>query len=324
MLTLPGVLAVLTPVIVCMVALLCDRAFGEPRHHPLATFGQLADRLERKLNQGSRKSRKKWFGGFAVALLVALPGLCVYWAQSRISGSVAGVLFDILVLTVVIGWRSMKEHAGDVAGALDCGDLVQARQKLSLIVSRETGGMKADEIPGPIIESVLENGNDCLFASLFWYAVLGPAGALAHRLSNTLDAMWGYKTERFADFGWAAARLDDLLGWIPARLTALCYASSGSFRHAMRAARSQAGKHKSPNGGLVMAAGAGALHITVGGAAVYHGLREDKPVLGVGEAATPADIVRAIRLIERSIALWLAVYVCVLMIPSLLVVLWAP
>ncbi len=312
MLTLSAVWTVLTPVIVCAAALLCDRAFGEPRHHPLAAFGQLANRLERRLNQDSRKSRKRRLGGFAVALLVAVPGLCVYWVQSRIPGLVPGALFDILVLTIVIGWRSMKEHAGDVAGALDAGNLAQAREKLSRIVSRETGDMKADEIPGPVIESLLENGNDCLFASLFWYAVLGPAGAVAHRLSNTLDAMWGYKTERFVDFGCVAARLDDLLGWIPARLTALCYALSGAFRHAIRAARNQAGKHKSPNGGLVMAAGAGALNITIGGPAVYRGLREDKIVLGAGEVATPADIARAVRLIERSAIMWLAGYAGIL------------
>lgn len=312
MLTLPGVLTVLTPVIVCMAALLCDRALGEPRHHPLAAFGQLANRLERKLNHGSQKSPKKWLGGFAVALLVAVPGLCVYLVQSRIPGLVPGALFDILILTVVIGWRSMKEHAGDVSGALDSGNLPQAREKLSRIVSRETGDMKASRITGSVIESLLENGNDCLFASLFWYAVLGPAGAVAHRLSNTLDAMWGYKTERFVDFGCVAARLDDLLGWIPARLTALCYALSGSFRHAMRAARNQAGKHKSPNGGLVMAAGAGALNITIGGPAVYRGVLEDKIVLGAGEAAAPADIPRAIRLIERGLALWLAGYAGIL------------
>jgi len=317
-LTLSVVLTVLTPAIVCAVALLCDRAFGEPRHHPLVAFGQLATWLEQRLNRGSRKSRKRWLGGFATTLLVALPGLCVYLLQSRISGSIAGTLFDILVLTMVIGWRSMKEHASHVASALACGSLSQARQKLSLIVSRETFDLEMDEIPGPVIESLLENGNDCLFASLFWYAVLGPAGAIMHRLSNTLDAMWGYKTQRFADFGCAAARLDDLLGWAPARITALCYALSGSFRHAMQAASNQAGKHKSPNGGLVMAAGAGALDITIGGAAVYHGLREDKIVLGVGEAATPADIARATRLIEKSVVLWLAGYVCVLTIPSLI------
>ena len=315
-------LTVLTPVIVCMAALLCDRALGEPRHHPLVAFGHVANRLERKLNHGSQKSPKKWLGGFAVALLVAVPGLCVYLAQSRIPGSVPGALFDILVLTVVIGWRSMKEHADDVSGALDSGNLPLAREKLSRIVTRETGGMKTGKITGSVIESLLENGNDCLFASLFWYAVLGPAGAVAHRLSNTLDAMWGYKTERFVDFGYVAARLDDLLGWIPARLTALCYALSGSFRHAMRAARKQVGKHKSPNAGLVMAAGTGALNITIGGPAVYCGVLEDKIVLGVGESAAPVDISRATRLIERSIALWLVGYACVLVIPSLMAALW--
>ncbi len=311
MLTLSSVLGIFTPVIVCTAALLCDRALGEPRYHPLVAFGHTANWLEHKLNQDSPKLLKKWLGGFAVAVLVALPASGVYLLQSRIPGAVAGALFDIFVLTVVIGWRSMQEHAADVSGALAAGNLAQAREKLSRIVTRETAQMEAEKIPGPVIESLLENGNDCLFASLFWYAVLGPAGAVAHRLSNTLDAMWGYKTQRFVDFGYVAARLDDGLGWIPARFTALCYALSGSFRHAMQAASAQAGKHKSPNGGLVMAAGAGALGITIGGPAVYHGVPEEKIALGVGEAATSTDIARAVSLIERSVALWLAGYACV-------------
>ena len=319
MLTLSVVLNALAPVIVCIVALLCDRVLGEPRHHPLVAFGHIANWLECKLNHGSRKIPRICLGGFAVVLLVVVPGFCVYVAQGLVSGAIAGALFDILVLTIALGWRSMKEHSDDVCDALADGNLSQAREKLSRIVSRETGHMEAGKIPGPVIESLLENGNDCLFASLFWYAVLGPAGVVAHRLANTLDAMWGYKTPRFVDFGYVAARLDDGLGWIPARLTALCYALSGSFRRAMQAARAQAGKHKSPNGGLVMAAGAGALGITIGGPAVYHGALEDKIVLGAGETATPADIPRTVRLIERSVALWLAGYACVQVVPALTV-----
>ena len=311
-------LVALSPVIVCVAALLCDRALGEPRHHPLAAFGNAACWLEGKLNHGSKKSRNRLLGGLAVVLLVGVPGLCVYMAQSWLSGSVPGVLFELLVLTVVIGWRSMKEHASAVSCPLESGNLPEAREKLSRIVTRETEGMEEEKVTSSVIESLLENANDCLFASLFWYGVFGPAGAVIHRLSNTLDAMWGYKTERFFDFGWAAARLDDLLGWIPARLTALCYALSGSFRNALQAVRNQAGKHKSPNGGLVMAAGAGALDVTIGGPVVYNGVPEDKIFLGVGERATPADIGRAIRLIERSIALWLAGYACALVIPWLL------
>ena len=314
-------LVALSPVIVCAAALLCDRALGEPRHHPLAAFGHAAGWLEGKLNHGSKNSRNRFLGGLVVFLLVGVPGLCVYMAQSWLFGSVFGVLFELLVLTVVIGWRSMKEHASAVSCPLDSGNLPEARETVSRIVSRETEGMEAENITSSVIESLLENANDCLFASLFWYAVFGPAGAVIHRLTNTLDAMWGYKTERFIDFGWAAARLDDLLGWIPARLTALCFALSGSFRNALQAVRNQAGKHKSPNGGLVMAAGAGALDITIGGPAVYGGVPEHKIFLGVGERATPADIVRTIRLIERSIALWLAGYVCALAIPWLLITL---
>lgn len=306
-------LVLLIPVFVCIAALLCDHALGEPRYHPLVAFGHIANRVESRFNDGSKKSR----GGLAVALLVGVPGLCVYLIQSWIYEPFLIVLFDISVLTVAIGWRSMKEHANAVSDPLNSGDLDQAREKLSWIVSRQTESMGTEKITSSVIESLLENGNDCLFASLFWYAVFGPAGVVVHRLSNTLDAMWGYKTERFIDFGCAAARLDDLLGWIPARLTAVCYALSGSFCNAMSARRNQMGKHKSPNGGMVMATGAGALNVTIGGPVAYRGVLEDRIYLGVGECATPSDIPRTIRLIEKSIAVWTAGYVGVLIIAHL-------
>ncbi|HEX5802927.1 MAG TPA: cobalamin biosynthesis protein, partial [Azospira sp.] len=139
----------------------------------------------------------------------------------------------------------------------------------------------------------------------FWFLLLGGPGALLFRLANTLDAMWGYRNARFLRFGAAAARLDDALNYLPARLTALSYALFGATRRALACWRTQAPQWDSPNAGPVMAAGAGALQVRLGGAAVYHGQLEVRPTLGEGRPATSADIHRALALVRFSLRLWL-------------------
>jgi len=126
-------------------------------------------------------------------------------------------------------------------------------------------------------------------------------------LSNTLDAMWGYRNARYNYFGWAAARLDDVLNFIPARLTALSYALLGHTRSALHCWRQQAAAWESPNAGPVMAAGAGALRVRLGGAAIYHGESEQRPLLGCGMAAGAADIARAVRLVRNTLYAWLII-----------------
>jgi adenosylcobinamide-phosphate synthase len=152
---------------------------------------------------------------------------------------------------------------------------------------------------------VLENGNDAVFGALFWFALAGAPGVVAYRLANTLDAMWGYRTARYLRFGWAAARLDDLLNYVPARLTALTYAAAGRFERALACWRAQAGAWESFNAGPVMAAGAGALGVRLGGAAVYHGAPKERPPLGEGDAPGARDIRRALALVRRGVWLWL-------------------
>jgi adenosylcobinamide-phosphate synthase len=154
---------------------------------------------------------------------------------------------------------------------------------------------------------LLENGNDAVFGTLFWFIVAGAPGAVLFRLANTLDAMWGYRTPRFLAFGCVAARIDDGLNWIPARLTASSYALLGNTRLAWCCWRSQAPAWSSPNAGPVMSAGAGALGLALGGAACYDGVMEDRPPLGTGRVASAADIGRAWRLVAGTTALWVGV-----------------
>ena len=147
--------------------------------------------------------------------------------------------------------RSLGEHVQPVAQALRSQDLDEARTRVGYLVSRQTRELDATEVARAATESVLENGSDAVFAALFWFVVAGAPGVVLYRLSNTLDAMWGYRNERFERFGWAAARIDDLLNYIPARLVALTYAVLGKTRLALKCWRTQAPKWDSPNAGPV-------------------------------------------------------------------------
>jgi adenosylcobinamide-phosphate synthase len=171
--------------------------------------------------------------------------------------------------------------------------------------------MDAQAVASAAVESVLENGNDAVFGALFWFLVAGAPGVLLYRLVNTLDAMWGYRTPRYLYFGWAAARLDDVLNFIPARLTALTYALIGHTRSALRCWRAQAGEWESPNAGPVMAAGAGALGVGLGGGAYYHGQWEERPALGAGPRPDATSIPAGLRLVRLGVILWLLVVIAI-------------
>jgi adenosylcobinamide-phosphate synthase len=214
-----------------------------------------------------------------------------------------------LMLYFCLGMRSLRDHNLPIADALAHNDLPNARRLTSYIVSRDTTSASEIELTKASAESLLENGNDAVFGTLFWFVVAGGPGALLFRLSNTLDAMWGYRNERFNLFGRFAARVDDVLNYLPARLTALSYvllAFDGGRLRAWRCWRSQAPDWSSPNAGPVMASGAGALGVTLGGAAVYDGEVELRPVLGTGPAAAAGDIRRAWSLVWRATLLWVA------------------
>ncbi|WP_087448118.1 adenosylcobinamide-phosphate synthase CbiB [Sulfuriferula sp. AH1] len=288
------------------LGVLLDVLLGETRHwHPLVGFGRLANHLESRLNRQQPLFFNRLLGILAL-MLVVIPW--VYLAYLLAGVPLYGNLFSVLILYFTLGLHSLAAHTRPIATALSAHDVPTAREQLARVVSRDTTTLDETGIAKAAVETVLENGNDAVFAALFWFALAGAPGALAYRLVNTLDAMWGYKTPRFYAFGWAAARLDDALNYLPARLTALTYALFGKTRQALSCWRKQAPQWDSPNAGPVMAAGAGALGVQLGGVAVYHGQEEIRPQLGAGPAPVAADIDRALTLIHKGVWLWLVLH----------------
>lgn len=284
-----------------------DRLLGEPkRWHPLVGFGRVAERIERALNRkpGSGSEVAARMRGLLGWSLLVLPPVALAFL---LSGLPLGWLLHPLLLCFALGGRALEEHGERVADDLATGNLAAAREHVGWMVSRDTSALDEEGVARASVESLLENGNDAVFGALFWFLIFGGPGALLFRLANTLDAMWGYRNERFLNFGAAAARFDDLLNYLPARLTALTYALLGNTRRALACWRAQAPQWDSPNAGPVMAAGAGALQVALGGSAVYHGHLEVRPTLGEGRAPQRDDIQRALTLVRRGLRLWLIV-----------------
>ncbi|WP_239537952.1 adenosylcobinamide-phosphate synthase CbiB [Dyella mobilis] len=283
-----------------LAAVLMDAWLGEPRRaHPLVGFGRVASGIEQRVYADRRVA------GVLAWSLAVLPAIALLWGIQRAMPVWASWCVGAAVLYLTLGWRSLGEHVRPVAAALAKGDLDAARAAVSRVVSRDTAALNDVQVSAAATESVLENGNDAVFGALFWFALLGAPGALLYRLANTLDATWGYRTARYERFGWAAARIDDVLNFLPARLTALTYALLGHFDTAWRCWRTQAPQWDSPNAGPVMAAGAGALRVRLGGPAPYHGRWEARPELGEGELPSAASISRALHLVSKGVLMWL-------------------
>jgi adenosylcobinamide-phosphate synthase len=214
-----------------------------------------------------------------------------------------------LALYVALGGRSLAREAQAVAELVEAGEIDAARARIRSLVGRDPEHLDAEELCAATIESVAENTVDAVIAPLLWAAVAGAPGVLAYRAVNTLDAMVGRRNERYGRFGTAAARADDAANWPAARLAgALTVALAGTAgaardgapgRAAWRAWREDAGKHPSPNAGVIEAAFAGALGLTLGGTLAYAGQVEHRPELGSGRKPGPADVGRAIRLARR-------------------------
>jgi adenosylcobinamide-phosphate synthase len=255
--------------------------------------------------------------GLAAWALAVIPPVALLIALTRWLPAPLAWMLHAASLWFALGARSLVDHIAPIQAALAAHDLACARSLASRVVTRDLSDAEEPAVARAAIESALENGNDAIFGALFWFAIAGGPGALAFRLANTLDAMWGYRTPRFVSFGWAAARLDDVANYVPARLTAATYALCGDWRTAIACWRTQAPAWESPNAGPVMASGAGSLNVSCGGMARYHGVDEARPELGRGREPGGEDIGHALRLVKRSVALWLAAF-AVLGIASIL------
>lgn len=271
-----------------------DSLLGDPRRgHPVAGFGRLAATLERRLYDDRRAP-----GVLHVAVLVG-GAAALGWYGGRVAGRAP--LVTAAATWAVLGGRSLDREAAAVQTLLEAGDLPAARQRLTHLVGRDTATLDESGVARAVVESLAENTSDAVVAPLVWGAVAGPAGLLAHRAANTLDAMVGHRSPRYERFGWAAARLDDLLNLPGSRLTAALAVTVGPDRRAAAGAwRTDAAAHPSPNAGPVEAAFAGALGVRLGGTTVYAGRVEERPVLnGTGREVAVHDVTRARRLARR-------------------------
>lgn len=283
---------------------LVDLVFADPRRlHPVAGFGWLAGRAEALLYAPSRL-RGAVFAGLLVASAALSAELAARVADRVLPGPGDGLgrSATLAVVTwIALGGRSLTRVAGRLADALDAGDLDAARSTLPSLCGRNPETLDAAELTRAGVESVAENTSDAVVGALLWAAVGGPAGVAGYRAANTLDAIVGHRTARYAEFGWASARLDDLAGFPAARLSALLSVLvapvvGGSPAAAWAALRRDGASHPSPNAGRAEAAFAGALGVRLGGALTYAGVPELRPVIGSGRRPTTADLRRANRL----------------------------
>ncbi len=291
-----------------ILAVLLDHWLGEPKkYHPLVFFGSLANFAENKLRYPHHSTLLQKLFGFIALMVLLIPFTILVFSITQYS--IINTFLSPVILYFCIAANSLKQHALLVFQALDSNNLQLAKNRVAMIVSRQTDKMLANDVRKATIESVLENGADAIFAPIFWFIIAGPTGVVIYRLSNTLDAMWGYKNQRFLYFGWAAARFDDCLNWIPARLTAFSYACLGDSKQAFSCWNTQASLLDSPNAGPVMTSGAGSLNLQLGGPAWYHGKLKNKVYFGTDKLPTNADIIRANTLITSTLILWLLVII---------------
>lgn len=270
-----------------------DAIVPDPRRgHPVAAFGTVATAFERRVYRDRRAS-----GAVFTAACVGAAALLGRLVERRAGTAVA----TAAAAWTVLGARSLRVEGRAVHDQLAAGDLDAARRQVTHLVGRDPSVLDEAGVARAALESVAENSCDAIVAPLFWGAVAGVPGLLAYRAANTLDAMVGHRSPRYANFGWAAARLDDAANLAPSRLTAALVAVAapavgGDARAALRVARRDGRRHPSPNSGLSEAAYAGALGLRLGGRNVYAGRVEERPVLGDGRAPELDDLLRATRL----------------------------
>ncbi|WP_305041331.1 adenosylcobinamide-phosphate synthase CbiB [Geoalkalibacter sp.] len=303
--------------ILCAFAL--DLLLAEPRRipHPVVGIGRLIEKLEIALAVLRNRRRA---GIILVILTLLITGLVTWGLLALFRGihPFLGFALGVWIAFTTLALRSLHKESREVVRWVEKGNLSEARRALSLIVGRETRTLDEQGILKACIETVAENTSDGLVAPLFYLFIGGPLLAILYKAVNTLDSMVGYLTDRYRELGWAAARMDDLANWIPARLTAFLMIVAAfplglNGFNALRITLRDARKHRSPNAGWPEAAAAGALGIQLGGPAVYFGERVEKVTLGDAEQpVTLASYYRMVRLMYLTAILALGLGLAVL------------
>ncbi|MCM2391530.1 cobalamin biosynthesis protein [Streptomyces albipurpureus] len=278
--------------------LACDLLLGDPRRgHPVALFGRAAGAVEHAL----WRDHRGWGALHTAVCVGSVAATAALLSRITRRGPAASIALTAAATWTVVGGTSLGREARAIGAALAAGDTEKARGRLPHLCGRDPHALDEQQIARAVVESVAENTSDAVVGALVWGAVAGVPGLLAFRAVNTLDAMVGHRSPRHRRFGWASARLDDVAGWPGARLTAALAAAAGpDAMGAVRAWRSDAHRHPSPNAGPVEASFAGALGVRLGGSLSYGGRIEHRPVLhGTGRPVAVGDIERAVRLSQR-------------------------
>lgn len=263
-----------------LIGFLLDTVLGDPRWlpHPIRLFGQAISFFTRKLNSGKYRKVK----GALMSGLLIFGTFLVTWLLLKTARDIEFLFVALASLGVFYGLanRSLISEANKVIAALEEHGIEAGRRQLSYIVGRDTKDLDEQQIRTAVLETLAENLSDGVIAPLFYYALGGVPAMMAYKMTNTLDSMIGYKSERFRQFGWFAARFDDLLNFIPARITALLMVLLSLSWRGMVFVFRYGNRHSSPNSGYPEAALAGILNAQFGGPNVYHGLLVEKPYIG--------------------------------------------
>lgn len=293
-----------------LLAVCLDAGAGDPRWfpHPVRGMGMVINRYEKHIRKLSGRPSMLRLGGIGLALGLPLAVFVVCREVLAMADSIGwwvGSLASIGLAWTTMAARDLWDHARAVSEQLEQDNLPGARRAVAMIVGRDTEDLFPEDLARAAIETVAESTSDGVIAPLFYLAIGGAPLALAYKAVNTLDSMIGHKDERYVDFGWASARLDDLANWIPARLEAgLTIVAAGvvaragaPMKTAWRVLWRDGEKHPSPNSGLPEAAMAGALGIQLGGTNYYGGVADHRSVIGAcGRQPTVADMKAASRM----------------------------
>jgi adenosylcobinamide-phosphate synthase len=317
--------------VLTLLALLIEDAFGYPDWlaqrigHPVTWIGRLIDVLDLRLNRdGDDPARRRAAGVLALFIIIAITGTAAFLIARGLLFLPFGLVLVAVLASTLLAQRSLYAHVERVATALEDNGLEAARSAVSHIVGRDTAALDEAGVARAAIESLAENFSDAVVAPSFWMLIAGLPGAAIYKAINTADSMIGHRTERHEDFGWAAARLDDLVNLPASRLAALLLIGAAYFTQGASPARAvdtvkrDASRHRSPNAGCPEAAMAGALGIAIAGPRTYEGVVVDDSWMGNGRSAvTAADIRAALSLYRRADRILIAIVALVAMLIAL-------